>query len=62
VIVVKSYFPLQHFGREHGDVCDVSVIQQYYGHLGPDMAANELTQMSLADRDWIRKALKGQEG
>ena len=34
----------------------VAVIQQHYGHLRPEMAANELTQMSLADRERFRKA------
>ncbi len=40
----------------------VAVIQSHYGHLRPEMAANELTQMSLADRDRIRRAPEGQEG
>ena len=40
----------------------VAVIQQHYGHLRPEMAANELTLMSLADRERSRKAVEGVEG
>ncbi len=40
----------------------VAVIQSHYGHLRPEMAANELTQMSLADRDRIRRAPEGHDG
>ncbi len=40
----------------------VAVIQSHYGHLRPEMAANELTQMSLADRDRIRRSPESQDG
>ena len=34
----------------------VGVIQQHYGHLRPEMAANELTQISTAERERLRQA------
>ena len=39
----------------------VQIIQSHYGHLRPEMAANELTQLSIAERERLRKAREEQE-